>query len=197
MPQGQERGNSHNLQQGQFCLSISKSSHCEHSWTDPQSQRGFSSLGDNENSIRKGPGQPVLTLKLAQLWVASWIRCLPKVHYNLFMCFCILLCRSVSDFSVIWTEGWGRWYSLMQNDVFADVDPLTHAALGDASEVEFDDFQEYSGELDEQAMDSENSQENNQPRSSSSTTASSSPSTVIHGVNHVCTEMNSAPSWEY
>ncbi|XP_050753640.1 MAP kinase-activating death domain protein isoform X31 [Gymnogyps californianus] len=56
--------------------------------------------------------------------------------------------------------------------------------LGDASEVEFDDFQEYSGDLDEQAMDSENSQENNQPRSSSSTTASSSPSTVIHGVNH-------------
>ncbi|XP_074005986.1 MAP kinase-activating death domain protein isoform X22 [Numenius arquata] len=56
--------------------------------------------------------------------------------------------------------------------------------LGDASEVEFDDFQEYSGDLDEQAMDSENSQDNNQPRSSSSTTASSSPSTVIHGVNH-------------
>lgn len=85
----------------------------------------------------------------------------------------------------------------MQNDVFADVDPLTHAALGDASEVEFDDFQEYSGDLDEQAMDSENSQENNQPRSSSSTTASSSPSTVIHGVNHVCTEMSSAPRSEY
>ncbi|NXO00310.1 MADD protein, partial [Rhinopomastus cyanomelas] len=65
-----------------------------------------------------------------------------------------------------------------------NVDSLTHAALGDASEVEFDDFQEYSGDMDEQAMDSENSQENNQPRSSSSTTASSSPSTVIHGVNH-------------
>ncbi|KAH0620744.1 hypothetical protein JD844_021467 [Phrynosoma platyrhinos] len=64
------------------------------------------------------------------------------------------------------------------------VDPLTHAALGDASEVEFDDFQEYSGDMDEQAPDSENSQDNNQPRSSSSTTASSSPSTVIHGVNH-------------
>ncbi|XP_067318859.1 MAP kinase-activating death domain protein isoform X4 [Anolis sagrei] len=65
-----------------------------------------------------------------------------------------------------------------------NVDPLTHAALGDASEVEFDDFQEYSGDIDEQAPDSENSQDNNQPRSSSSTTASSSPSTVIHGVNH-------------
>ncbi|XP_074005985.1 MAP kinase-activating death domain protein isoform X21 [Numenius arquata] len=76
---------------------------------------------------------------------------------------------------------------MMKCDINGDtpnVDPLTHAALGDASEVEFDDFQEYSGDLDEQAMDSENSQDNNQPRSSSSTTASSSPSTVIHGVNH-------------
>ncbi|XP_061318112.1 MAP kinase-activating death domain protein isoform X13 [Pezoporus flaviventris] len=77
---------------------------------------------------------------------------------------------------------------MMKCDINGDtpnVDPLTHAALGDASEVEFDDFQEYSGDMDEQAMDSENSQENNQPRSSSSTTASSSPSTVIHGVNHL------------
>ncbi|XP_071414640.1 MAP kinase-activating death domain protein isoform X17 [Pithys albifrons albifrons] len=76
---------------------------------------------------------------------------------------------------------------MMKCDINGDtpnVDPLTHAALGDASEVEFDDFQEYSGDMDEQTMDSENSQENNQPRSSSSTTASSSPSTVIHGVNH-------------
>ncbi|XP_009959301.1 PREDICTED: MAP kinase-activating death domain protein, partial [Leptosomus discolor] len=76
---------------------------------------------------------------------------------------------------------------MMKCDINGDtpnVDPLTHAALGDASEVDFDDFQEYSGDMDEQAMDSENSQENNQPRSSSSTTASSSPSTVIHGVNH-------------
>nr|XP_008103370.1 PREDICTED: MAP kinase-activating death domain protein isoform X18 [Anolis carolinensis] len=76
---------------------------------------------------------------------------------------------------------------MMKCDINGDtpnVDPLTHAALGDASEVEFDDFQEYSGDIDEQAPDSENSQDNNQPRSSSSTTASSSPSTVIHGVNH-------------
>ncbi|KAM6068449.1 MAP kinase-activating death domain protein isoform 13-T14 [Theristicus caerulescens] len=87
---------------------------------------------------------------------------------------------------------------MMKCDINGDtpnVDPLTHAALGDASEVEFDDFQEYSGDLDEQAMDSENSQENNQPRSSSSTTASSSPSTVIHGVNHlyvtqICEQIN-------
>ncbi|KAM4898589.1 MAP kinase-activating death domain protein [Sylvia borin] len=77
---------------------------------------------------------------------------------------------------------------MMKCDINGDtpnVDPLTHAALGDASEVEFDDFQEYTGDPDEQTMDSENSQENNQPRSSSSTTASSSPSTVIHGVNHL------------
>ncbi|XP_017666345.1 PREDICTED: MAP kinase-activating death domain protein isoform X27 [Lepidothrix coronata] len=77
---------------------------------------------------------------------------------------------------------------MMKCDINGDtpnVDPLTHAALGDASEVEFDDFQEYSGDTDEQTMDSENSQENNQPRSSSSTTASSSPSTVIHGANHL------------
>ncbi|XP_048339854.1 MAP kinase-activating death domain protein isoform X45 [Sphaerodactylus townsendi] len=76
---------------------------------------------------------------------------------------------------------------MMKCDINGDtpnVDPLTHAALGDASEVEFDDFQEYSGDMDEQAPDSENSQDNNQPRSSSSTTASSSPSTVIHGMNH-------------
>ncbi|XP_051648023.1 MAP kinase-activating death domain protein isoform X39 [Manacus candei] len=80
---------------------------------------------------------------------------------------------------------------MMKCDINGDtpnVDPLTHAALGDASEVEFDDFQEYSGDMDEQTMDSENSQENNQPRSSSSTTASSSPSTVIHGANHEATD---------
>ncbi|XP_075044222.1 MAP kinase-activating death domain protein isoform X6 [Mixophyes fleayi] len=64
-----------------------------------------------------------------------------------------------------------------------NVDPLTHAALGDASEVEFDDFQEYSGVVEDTGPDSENSPDNNQPRSGSSTTASSSPSTVIHGAN--------------
>ncbi|KAM9301923.1 MAP kinase-activating death domain protein [Gastrophryne carolinensis] len=75
---------------------------------------------------------------------------------------------------------------MMKCDINGDtpnVDPLTHAALGDASEVEFDDFQEYTGEVEENAADSENSPDNNQPRSGSSTTASSSPSTVIHGAN--------------
>ncbi|XP_078540587.1 MAP kinase-activating death domain protein isoform X9 [Lissotriton helveticus] len=74
---------------------------------------------------------------------------------------------------------------MMKCDINGDtpnVDPLTHAALGDASEVEFDDFQEYAADLDDAAPDSENSLDNNQP--SSSTTASSSPSTVIHGANH-------------
>ncbi|XP_058858695.1 MAP kinase-activating death domain protein-like isoform X24 [Acipenser ruthenus] len=79
---------------------------------------------------------------------------------------------------------------LMKCDIKGDtpnVDSLTHAALGDASEVEFQDFQEYRVDPEEQAPDSENSPENNiQPHSSSSTTASSSPSTstVIQGVNH-------------
>ncbi|XP_018115675.1 MAP kinase-activating death domain protein isoform X45 [Xenopus laevis] len=75
---------------------------------------------------------------------------------------------------------------MMKCDINGDtpnVDPLTHAALGDASEVEFDDFQEYSGEIEENNGDSENSPDNNQPRSGSSTTDSSSPSTVIHGAN--------------
>ncbi|XP_068116652.1 MAP kinase-activating death domain protein isoform X15 [Hyperolius riggenbachi] len=76
---------------------------------------------------------------------------------------------------------------MMKCDINGDtpnVDPLTHAALGDASEVEFDDFQEYAGgEVEDTAPDSENSPDNNQARSGSSTTASSSPSTVIHGAN--------------
>ncbi|XP_041131926.1 MAP kinase-activating death domain protein-like isoform X17 [Polyodon spathula] len=79
---------------------------------------------------------------------------------------------------------------LMKCDIKGDtpnVNSLTHAALGDASEVEFQDFQEYQVDPEEQTPDIENSPENNiQPRSSSSTTASSSPSTstVIQGVNH-------------
>uniref|UniRef100_A0A8C5FZL7 MAP kinase-activating death domain protein n=1 Tax=Gouania willdenowi TaxID=441366 RepID=A0A8C5FZL7_GOUWI len=55
------------------------------------------------------------------------------------------------------------------------LDPPTHAALGDASEVEFQDFRESSSgstEPDKQPL-----------RSSSSTTASSSPSTIIQGAS--------------
>ncbi|XP_066107596.1 MAP kinase-activating death domain protein isoform X31 [Saccopteryx bilineata] len=72
---------------------------------------------------------------------------------------------------------------MMKCDINGDtpnVDPLTHAALGDASEVEIDELQSQK-DAEEPRPDSENSQENLPPRSSSSTTASSSPSTVIHG----------------
>uniref|UniRef100_A0A480PGD0 MAP kinase-activating death domain protein n=1 Tax=Sus scrofa TaxID=9823 RepID=A0A480PGD0_PIG len=72
---------------------------------------------------------------------------------------------------------------MMKCDINGDtpnVDPLTHAALGDASEVAIDDLQNQK-EAEEPGPDSENSQENPPLRSSSSTTASSSPSTIIHG----------------
>ncbi|KAM9221093.1 MAP kinase-activating death domain protein isoform 6-T6 [Dugong dugon] len=74
---------------------------------------------------------------------------------------------------------------MMKCDINGDtpnVDPLTHAALGDASEVEIDELQNQK-EAEEPGPDSEISQENHPQRSSSSTTASSSPSTVIHGAH--------------
>ncbi|XP_022447759.1 MAP kinase-activating death domain protein isoform X22 [Delphinapterus leucas] len=74
---------------------------------------------------------------------------------------------------------------MMKCDINGDtpnVDPLTHAALGDASEVAIDELQSQK-EAEEPGPDSENSQENPPLRSSSSTTASSSPSTVIHGAS--------------
>uniref|UniRef100_A0A8C9TUV9 MAP kinase-activating death domain protein n=1 Tax=Scleropages formosus TaxID=113540 RepID=A0A8C9TUV9_SCLFO len=69
---------------------------------------------------------------------------------------------------------------MIKSDIQGDVQnvvPPTHAALGDASEVEFQDLLE--GQL-EVAGPSDSLQ----PKSSSSTTASSSPSTVIQGINH-------------
>ncbi|XP_047733629.1 MAP kinase-activating death domain protein isoform X21 [Prionailurus viverrinus] len=74
---------------------------------------------------------------------------------------------------------------MMKCDINGDtpnVDPLTHAALGDASEVEIAELQNQK-ESEEPGPDSENPQENPPLRSSSSTTASSSPSTVVHGAN--------------
>ncbi|XP_077420260.1 MAP kinase-activating death domain protein isoform X38 [Vanacampus margaritifer] len=69
---------------------------------------------------------------------------------------------------------------MIQGDIQGDTpsqQPHTHAALGDASEVEFQEFQ--SG------GDGPGETSDGQPlRSSSSTTASSSPSTIIQGVNH-------------
>ncbi|CAL8244402.1 unnamed protein product [Lota lota] len=68
------------------------------------------------------------------------------------------------------------------------MDPPTHAALGDASEVEFQDFQhlrEGQGPECPPGGDASSAEPSDgQPlRSSSSTTASSSPSTIIQGVN--------------
>ncbi|XP_016103852.1 MAP kinase-activating death domain protein [Sinocyclocheilus grahami] len=66
-----------------------------------------------------------------------------------------------------------------------NVDTLTHAALGDADEVEIHDFQEYKGDNGDPDPEAPPEAADSQPlRSSSSTTASSSPSTVIQGVNH-------------
>ncbi|XP_042532512.1 MAP kinase-activating death domain protein isoform X4 [Dipodomys spectabilis] len=70
---------------------------------------------------------------------------------------------------------------MMKCDINGDtpnVDPLTHAALGDASEVKIDEPQNQK-EAEEPGPDSENSQENPALRSSSS----SSPSTIVHGAN--------------
>uniref|UniRef100_A0A3P8W4K4 MAP kinase-activating death domain protein n=1 Tax=Cynoglossus semilaevis TaxID=244447 RepID=A0A3P8W4K4_CYNSE len=90
---------------------------------------------------------------------------------------------------------------MIQGDIQGDtpsLDPPTHAALGDASEVEFHDFHDFreghgsegppSGDLLAETTDG-------QPlRSSSSTTASSSPSTIIQGVNNVSQPFLRPPS---
>ncbi|XDV18243.1 hypothetical protein PO909_023978 [Leuciscus waleckii] len=77
---------------------------------------------------------------------------------------------------------------MIKGDIQGDtpnVDPLTHAALGDANEVEIHDVQEFKGESGEPEPEGPLEAADSQPlRSSSSTTASSSPSTVIQGVNH-------------
>ncbi|KAK7170419.1 hypothetical protein R3I94_000592 [Phoxinus phoxinus] len=77
---------------------------------------------------------------------------------------------------------------MIKGDIQGDtpnVDPLTHAALGDANEVEIHDFQEFKGESGDPEPEGPLEAADSQPlRSSSSTTASSSPSTVIQGVNH-------------
>ncbi|XP_070301434.1 MAP kinase-activating death domain protein isoform X12 [Salvelinus sp. IW2-2015] len=76
-----------------------------------------------------------------------------------------------------------------------NLDPPTHAALGDASEVEFQDFQEFKGgegplpqekPLPEGGDGAPEPPDGQALRSSSSTTASSSPSTstIIQGVNN-------------
>ncbi|XP_076011920.1 MAP kinase-activating death domain protein isoform X7 [Genypterus blacodes] len=77
---------------------------------------------------------------------------------------------------------------MIQGDIQGDtpsLDPPTHAALGDASEVEFQDIQEGHGSDGPVIGDGPSEPSDGQPlRSSSSTTASSSPSTIIQGANH-------------
>uniref|UniRef100_A0A673M2L7 MAP kinase-activating death domain protein n=1 Tax=Sinocyclocheilus rhinocerous TaxID=307959 RepID=A0A673M2L7_9TELE len=77
---------------------------------------------------------------------------------------------------------------MIKGDIQGDtpnVDTLTHAALGDANEVEIHYFQDYKGDNGDPEPEGPPEAADSQPlRSSSSTTASSSPSTVIQGVNH-------------
>nr|XP_057925420.1 MAP kinase-activating death domain protein isoform X30 [Doryrhamphus excisus] len=80
---------------------------------------------------------------------------------------------------------------MIQGDIQGNtpsLEPHTHAALGDASEVEFQDFQDFReghGPGSSSSGEGPAEQSDGQPhRSSSSTTASSSPSTIIQGVNH-------------
>ncbi|XP_049575154.1 MAP kinase-activating death domain protein isoform X14 [Syngnathus scovelli] len=84
---------------------------------------------------------------------------------------------------------------MIQGDIQGDtpsLQPHTHAALGDASEVDFQDLRD--GSEGPSSGDASGETSDGQPlRSSSSTTASSSPSTVIQGVNH---EQVEAPDGE-
>uniref|UniRef100_A0A671RCU1 MAP kinase-activating death domain protein n=1 Tax=Sinocyclocheilus anshuiensis TaxID=1608454 RepID=A0A671RCU1_9TELE len=77
---------------------------------------------------------------------------------------------------------------MIKGDIQGDtpnVDTLTHAALGDANEVEIHYFQEYKGDNRDPEPEGPPEAADSQPlRSSSSTTASSSHSTVLQGVNH-------------
>uniref|UniRef100_A0A8C9ZGL6 MAP kinase-activating death domain protein n=1 Tax=Sander lucioperca TaxID=283035 RepID=A0A8C9ZGL6_SANLU len=88
---------------------------------------------------------------------------------------------------------------MIQGDIQGDtpsLDPPTHAALGDASEVEFQefhDFRESRGSQGPPNGDGPAEPADGQPlRSSSSTTASSSPSTVIQGVNQVSPDLSAS-----
>uniref|UniRef100_A0A8C7GUD8 MAP kinase-activating death domain protein n=1 Tax=Oncorhynchus kisutch TaxID=8019 RepID=A0A8C7GUD8_ONCKI len=118
--------------------------------------------------------------------------------------------NNVYDPSLIGDKG--KWYAHQLQPVFyrvydgssrlaeaMNLDPPTHAALGDASEVEFQDFQEFKGgdgPLPQEKALSEGGDGAPEPpdgqalRSSSSTTASSSPSTIIQGVNNVSEPLN-------
>uniref|UniRef100_A0AAX7US35 MAP kinase-activating death domain protein n=1 Tax=Astatotilapia calliptera TaxID=8154 RepID=A0AAX7US35_ASTCA len=89
---------------------------------------------------------------------------------------------------------------MIQGDIQGDtpsLDPPTHAALGDASEVEFQDyhdFREGHGPEGPPSGDGPAEPSDGQPlRSSSSTTASSSPSTIIQGASASAALQNPVP----
>ncbi|KAL0188969.1 hypothetical protein M9458_016068, partial [Cirrhinus mrigala] len=70
---------------------------------------------------------------------------------------------------------------MIRGDIQGDtpnVNTLTHAALGDANEVEIHDFQEYKGDNGDPEPEGPQEAADSQP-------LRSSPSTVIQGVNHV------------
>ncbi|XP_034414204.1 MAP kinase-activating death domain protein isoform X6 [Cyclopterus lumpus] len=75
---------------------------------------------------------------------------------------------------------------MIQGDIQGDtpsLDPPTHAALGDASEVEFQDLHEFRDGQGSEGPPSGEAPAEQPLRSSSTTTTSSSPSMVIQGVN--------------
>uniref|UniRef100_A0A8C2YVW6 MAP kinase-activating death domain protein n=1 Tax=Cyclopterus lumpus TaxID=8103 RepID=A0A8C2YVW6_CYCLU len=77
---------------------------------------------------------------------------------------------------------------MIQGDIQGDtpsLDPPTHAALGDASEVEFQDLHEFRDGQGSEGPPSGEAPAEQPLRSSSTTTTSSSPSMVIQGVNRV------------
>lgn len=91
-------------------------------------------------------------------------------------------------------QGLGFWAGVVCTChlwVLADVDPLTHAALGDASEVEIDELLTQK-EAEEPGPDNGTSQENPPLCSSSSSPTSSSPSAVTQGACSV----RGATAWD-
>uniref|UniRef100_A0A8C2W9J8 MAP kinase-activating death domain protein n=1 Tax=Cyclopterus lumpus TaxID=8103 RepID=A0A8C2W9J8_CYCLU len=73
------------------------------------------------------------------------------------------------------------------------LDPPTHAALGDASEVEFQDLHEFRDGQGSEGPPSGEAPAEQPLRSSSTTTTSSSPSMVIQGVNRVVSGLAAPP----
>uniref|UniRef100_A0A8C2WE10 MAP kinase-activating death domain protein n=1 Tax=Cyclopterus lumpus TaxID=8103 RepID=A0A8C2WE10_CYCLU len=84
---------------------------------------------------------------------------------------------------------------MIQGDIQGDtpsLDPPTHAALGDASEVEFQDLHEFRDGQGSEGPPSGEAPAEQPLRSSSTTTTSSSPSMVIQGVNREVPEIEAS-----